>query len=189
MLAIVRAVERFHVYVYELTFTIVTDCNALVYAVNKANLNPRIARWILTLQNYSSKVVHRPGKRMVHVDALNRCAGYVNTLPLERELEMRQFIDPKLREISRELEFGDNYNNKFDLVDGLVYRRDGEKLRFAVPDPMVDSLLRVYHDDMGHGGIEKTVQGISQTYWFPSLRKRVINHIENILPVSWQTTR
>lgn len=25
----------------------VTDCNALVYAVNKANLNPRIARWTL----------------------------------------------------------------------------------------------------------------------------------------------
>jgi len=44
MLAIVRAVERFHLYLYGLNFTIVSDCNALVYAVNKANLNPRIAR-------------------------------------------------------------------------------------------------------------------------------------------------
>lgn len=43
MLAIVRAVERFHLYLYGLKFVIVTDC-ALVYAVNKANLNPKIAR-------------------------------------------------------------------------------------------------------------------------------------------------
>lgn len=45
MLAIVRAVERFHLYLYGIQFTIVTDCNTLVYEVKKANLNPRIARW------------------------------------------------------------------------------------------------------------------------------------------------
>jgi len=50
MLVIVRAIERFHIYLYGLQFTVVTDCNALVYAVNKANLNPRIARWTLALQ-------------------------------------------------------------------------------------------------------------------------------------------
>jgi len=43
MLAIVRVV-RFHIYLYGIEFTIITDCNALVYAINKANLNPRIAR-------------------------------------------------------------------------------------------------------------------------------------------------
>lgn len=49
ILAIVRSVERFHLYLYGIPFTIVTDCNALVYALNKANLNPRIARWTLAL--------------------------------------------------------------------------------------------------------------------------------------------
>lgn len=44
MLAIVRAVERFYLYLYGLKVTIVTDCSALVYAINKATLNPRIAR-------------------------------------------------------------------------------------------------------------------------------------------------
>lgn len=44
MLAIVKAIERFHIYLYGIEFTIVTDCNLLVHAVNKANLNPRIAR-------------------------------------------------------------------------------------------------------------------------------------------------
>lgn len=41
MLAIVRPVERFHIYLYGMDFTIVTDGHALVFAVNKANINPR----------------------------------------------------------------------------------------------------------------------------------------------------
>lgn len=49
MLAIVRAVERLHLYLYGMTFIIITDCNSLVYAINKANINPRIARWTLTV--------------------------------------------------------------------------------------------------------------------------------------------
>lgn len=51
MLTIVKAIERFHIYLYGINFTIVTDCNSLVHAITKANLNPRIARWTLTLQN------------------------------------------------------------------------------------------------------------------------------------------
>jgi len=81
MLAVVKAVERFHIYLYGITFSIVTDCNAM----NKANISPRIARWTLLLQSYTFKIVHRPGKRMAHVDALSRSVGYVGELPLERE--------------------------------------------------------------------------------------------------------
>jgi len=53
MLAVVRAVERFHIYLYGMHFRVVTDCNALVYAIKKASLNPRISRWVLALQNYN----------------------------------------------------------------------------------------------------------------------------------------
>lgn len=52
MFAIVKTMERFHIYLYDLDFIIVTDCNAVVHAVNKACLNPKIARWILRLQDY-----------------------------------------------------------------------------------------------------------------------------------------
>lgn len=89
MLAMVKAVQRFHLYLYGMSFTIVTDCNALVYSINKANINPRIARWMLALQEYKFKVAHRPEKRMAHVDALSRSMCYVNALLLERELEFR----------------------------------------------------------------------------------------------------
>jgi len=96
-------------------FTIVTDCNALVYELNKANLNPRIARWTLALQNYTFKVIHRPATHMSHVDALSRSVAYVNELPLEREIEFRQLNDPKIKEISNLLEFKDD--EKFELIN------------------------------------------------------------------------
>jgi len=38
MLAIVKSVERFHIYLYNLDFTVVTDCHVLVYALNKVNI-------------------------------------------------------------------------------------------------------------------------------------------------------
>lgn len=129
------------------------DCNAIVYAVNKANLNPRIARWTLALQNYSFDITHRPGTRMAHVDALSRSVAHVDELPLERRLEYLQLADPKIQEISRELEMADN--DKFALIDGLVYRKDNEQLKFVVPESMTVNILRAHHDEMGHNELKR----------------------------------
>lgn len=168
MLAVVKAIERFHIYLYGIEFTVVTDCNSLVYAINKANLNPRVARWTLTLQGYRFKMTHRPGHRMAHVDALSRSIHYVNALPLERELEFRQLLDPRIKEIAGELEFNDN--PKFLLINGLVYRKCEDNPKFVVPESMVVNVLRAYHDDLAHVGPEKTYKGIASNYWFPSIR-------------------
>jgi len=177
MLAIVRATERFHSYLYGLNFTVVTDCNALVYAVNKANLNPRIARWTLALQNYRFKLIHRPCAKMKHVDALSRGIAYVNELPLERELELRQLSDSRIQDIANNLEY--NNDEKFVLIDGLVYKKDNENVKFVIPDAMIPALLRAHHDNMGHAGRVKTFEGISSSYWFPSMRKKIHEYINN----------
>lgn len=86
MLAIIKTIERFHIYLYGLEFTIITDCHALVHAVNKPNINPRITRWILKLQNCKFKIIHRDGGKMAHVDALSSAVSLVEILPLEKEL-------------------------------------------------------------------------------------------------------
>ncbi|CAL1672503.1 unnamed protein product [Lasius platythorax] len=44
---------------------------------------------------------------------------------------------------------------------------------------MVNNIVRIYHGKMAHCGVEKTIQGINDNYWFPSMRKRVIDHIDN----------
>jgi len=46
---------------------------------------------------------------------------------------------------------------------------------------MVTNVIRTYHDEMAHCGLEKTVQGIRSNYWFPSLGKKVQDHVDNCL--------
>lgn len=103
MLAILRSIQRFHVYLYGIDFTVVTDCHALVYAINKVNLNLRIAKWTLKLQDYTFKVKHREGQRMAHVDALSRIVAYVEAMPIEKELQFCQLQDPQLKLIAESL--------------------------------------------------------------------------------------
>lgn len=176
MLAIVRAIERFRIHLYGVDFTVVTDCNALVHAINKANINPRIARWTLLLQNYRFKVTHRPGQKMAQVDALSREIAHVQPLMFERKLEFRQLQDKKLQEIANQLEYEEG--DKFALVDGLVYRKNEDRLRFAVPETMVNNLIRIHHDDLAHCGLEKTYQSLYKIYWFPTMRKKIREYID-----------
>lgn len=69
-LSIIYALKRFHVYLYGISFTFVTDCNSLKLTLDKRDVNPRISRWAHTLQSYDFKIEHRPGSKMTHVDAL-----------------------------------------------------------------------------------------------------------------------
>ncbi|XP_011701332.1 PREDICTED: uncharacterized protein K02A2.6-like [Wasmannia auropunctata] len=176
-LAIVKAIERFHIYVQGINFKIVTDCNSLVLAMKKININPRIARWSLMLQNYQFELVHRASGKMMHVDCLSRHFGTVCMLNIEDELMYKQLMDPKLKEIATELEFKEN--KYFVLIDGLLFRHVQDKQLFVVPESMIHHVIRIYHDEMGHVGADKTVQGILAHYWFPCLRHRVKQYIEN----------
>lgn len=114
---------------------------------------------------------------MAHVDALSRSVAYVNELPLERELEYRQLADPQILKISRGLEFNDS--DKLKLINGLVYKITEGREKFVVLHTMIHSVLRAYHDDMAHCDLQKTIESISQNYWFPTMRRRIKEYIEN----------
>jgi len=104
---------------------------------------------------------------MAHADALSRSIAYIDELPLERQLEFLQLSDPRILEISKQLELAES--EKFDLIDGLVYRKTENQPKFYVPDSMIISILRAYHDTMAHYGVEKTYHSIKQNYWFPTM--------------------
>lgn len=53
--------------------------------------------------------------------------------------------------------------------------------RFAMPEAMVHNVIRAHHDEIAHCGPEKTFKSISNSYWFPSMRRRIREHIENCL--------
>lgn len=72
ILAIIRALKRFRVYLLGVSFRIVTDCRAFALTMAKKDLCVRVARWALLLKEFNYVLEHRPGKNMTHVDALSR---------------------------------------------------------------------------------------------------------------------
>lgn len=71
-LAIVFGVQHFKQYLIGKEFTIFCDQKSLSYVLNLKDHNSRIARWIMTLQSYTYRVVHKPGKLNLMADYLSR---------------------------------------------------------------------------------------------------------------------
>lgn len=71
-MAIVWCVERLRPMLLGIKFTLVSDCQALVYLNAKKTLIPQIARWYSTLAEYDFEINYRASEKMSHVDSLSR---------------------------------------------------------------------------------------------------------------------
>ena len=71
-LAILNGIERFKYYLIGTHFFIQTDHLGLVWLNKSKNLNSRLIRWALLLQNYRFTVLHIPGKENIFSDFLSR---------------------------------------------------------------------------------------------------------------------
>lgn len=72
LLAVVDAVRQFHPYLYGAEFTIRSDHSALQWLRKLRDPEGQLARWLARLDQYTYKVVHRPGEKHVNADALSR---------------------------------------------------------------------------------------------------------------------
>lgn len=105
-LAVVYALKRFHIYLSGITFKVITDCDSFRFTLSKQTVNPRISWWAMLLQEYDFEIVHRPSKRMAHVDALSRCHSIlvVEGYTFEQTLSIKQDQDIKICNIREKLE-------------------------------------------------------------------------------------
>ena len=121
---------------------------------------------------------------MTHVDALSRSFGVliIEDNPFEWNLSVLQSKDPKIKEIISKLEIMED--SQYELRNGiekLVYKKHGENLLFLIPQQMEKHVLFRYHNEMGHVGPGKMIDTIRRSYWFPQIREKCENHVENYL--------
>lgn len=83
VLAIVKAVTIFRVYLLDKEFKIVTDCQAFQKTVEKKDVVPRIVRWVMYLQDSEHTVEHRRRRRAKpcfrYVDVIRRKSARSDT--------------------------------------------------------------------------------------------------------------
>ena len=65
-------VQKFHKYLYGLTFNVYTDNNLLTYVSTTAKLDAASHCWVASLENYNFRLHYRAGKANIDADALSR---------------------------------------------------------------------------------------------------------------------
>lgn len=201
-LAVVESVERYRKYLLGRKFTIVTDCEAVKKTVEKRQMLPVVGKWLLKLQEYDYKLVHRKGEKMKHVDCLSRnpaedpeceepepVIGHVMQVNIREEewLKLLQREDEKLYTIMKILSVRPEDNRsrqihkEYALQDEGVMRKCKDGLKWVVPSRARWRIARGYHDDLGHKGVEKVLEAIRKHFWFRRMRNYLRRYIRSCI--------
>lgn len=154
ILAVVRALKKFRVYLLGSNFKIVTDCKAFVQTMSKKDTCLRIARWALQIEEFNYSIEHRPGSSMRHVDALSRYPVSVNFIQersdgLITQIQEAQKKDPELLRIMEEIQ--NNGKDDFTSRRGVLYKYDKGNTLLVIPKSMEHEILQQAHGK-GHFG-------------------------------------
>ncbi|GFS69849.1 transposon Ty3-I Gag-Pol polyprotein [Trichonephila clavipes] len=167
VLAVVEDLKKFRIYVLLTSFKIITDCDALVKTLSKKELNPRIARWALYLQEFNYTIEHHTGSKMAHVDALSRpphCMLIQNSVHLQ--FLKAQQADDQITTIKTLLETTPHDN--YIVKNKLLYKTVNGTNLLVVPDEMQANTIKTAHE-RGHFAVLRTSTGAAE----------VINRLEN----------
>lgn len=203
LMAIVWAVDRLRSLLLGLQFTVVTDCQALVYMNAQRTTKPQIARWYDMIQEFDFSVRHRSGTRMLHVDSLSRSPVEEPSETLDNIVEARMEVlvagtiddqmltvqrgDRELRELIDILERPcDNRTANeaaktrgYALCNSKLMRKGTDEVadKVVVPKSMRKAIVVRCHDLQGHFSTDRTVAKIKEKFWFPRMRRYVRRHI------------
>ncbi|GFV87878.1 transposon Tf2-9 polyprotein [Trichonephila clavipes] len=171
VLAVVEALKKFRIYVLGTSFKIITNCDALVKTLSKKELNPRIARWELYLQEFNYTIEHRTGSKIAHVDALSRpphCMLIQNSVHLQ--FIKAQQADDQITAIKTLLKTTphDNYIVKNKLLHKTVNGTD----LLVVPDEMQANIIKNAHE-RGQFAVLRTQDLVSNDFYIPLLKNKV----------------
>ena len=159
MLAIVKALQAWRVYLLGVHFTVVTDHSSLRFLNTQPNLSTRQARWMEFLAEYDYEITYLPGKGNVVADALSRCDAM-------SVVETGEFV-ARIRKLTADDEWANRLRNKNNMINSLIYYLD----RIYVPGPLRNPVLVEYHDIgiAGHFGVNKIFASLSKIYYWPGM--------------------
>lgn len=187
-LAIVCALERFRTYFIGIKFIIRTDCNSLKLLENKRDLSPRIGRWFVRLSEFDYQIEYLKGTSNTVADGLSR-----NPVDPSEEVEIvgipimgikittdwvaaMQRGSAEIMKIREKLEEGDQETHeKFTMCD--VYRVSKGRFRLYMPIDLRQELVAEAHKNLAHLGVDKTLDKLKETHYFPKMREFVSIYI------------
>lgn len=170
VLAIIKAVQKFRVYLLGIRFKLVTDCKAFQKTFKKKEFIPKVARWALSLEEFDFEVEHRPGERMKHVDALSRYPVICIEDTLLQNIRKKQEEEERLRLIRLVVE-KEPYED-YILENNILMKRVNDKNVIVLPTSMQANIIRKTHEN-GHFSVRKVAEKIKEEFYIPGLIEKI----------------
>lgn len=191
MVAIIHALRTWRCYLEGAQFHVKCDHRALSFFKTKANVTPRQARWLEFIERFDLSIDHIAGKNNVS-DVLSRVQhgsdGPVLAIVSRKAKDKRKLTydpqtqdtctwDTKLRSAVAADEWFADAGNTAGLrcQDGVWYKGD----KVVVPLKLRQQCLHEAHDSPagGHKGVNKTLELVRRTYWWPTIKKDVTAYV------------
>ncbi|XP_031347132.1 uncharacterized protein K02A2.6-like isoform X2 [Photinus pyralis] len=203
-LAIIFSIKKFHKFIYNRPFTLITDHLPLKTILGAKNKIPtlsaaRLQRWALILQAYQYEIKYRKGQDMANADAMSR-------LPLEESTEEKAYsfsdyyvlpltaleiveCTKQDQTLSKVIEYTQKgWPNKINESNLKPYYIRRSELtvenncllwgnRVVIPFQLRDSVLKLLHDK--HIGIVRAKMLARGEVWWPNLNQDLENCINS----------
>lgn len=99
--------------------------------------------------------------------------------------------DPEIRDMRLKIQQGraeKSVLKKHMLIDDVLYFLSSPEhnptVRLYVPAHYRPTMLKSYHDDHGHFGLDKTFDSIREKYYWPNLYKEIDDHVSKCITCS-----
>ncbi|MBW0520227.1 hypothetical protein O181_059942 [Austropuccinia psidii MF-1] len=186
-LCLVWALEKLHYYLKGAVFEVYTDCTALKSSRNMKTTNRHMLRLQIVIQEYggNTTIIYKEGKSHTNADGHWIIAVLKSYVKHKQRGTLLQLLQQRYR--SPELEFKleepwlrSYKDNKFFLVDGLLYHREKCTSALTVVDRDHISLIhQEFHDCsyMGHMSKDRTKERVTSTAWWPKWEQELSEYI------------
>jgi hypothetical protein len=155
----------------------------------------RVARWLITIQEYDIELQHIKGVESHLADILSRNpAGLevneihdltkpnttlVNKIKLDtdktvlKNLADKQKNDTRLRMLREKAE--KDPTDKHRIEEDVLFRRDkqGASWKVMLPECLEAPIIHYVHTSLGHAGVDKCVWEINQSFHLKNVRRQV----------------
>ena len=149
-----------------------SDHEALKYLKSQGKLNRRHAKWIEFIETFSYVVKHKRGKDNIVADALSRRCGLITQLDAKvlglESVKTLYANDSDFKEPFSKCIVGKGWD-KFYVHDGFLFRTN----KLCIPACSLHNfLLQETHAGglAGHFGVKKTVDMLSNHFFWPHMR-------------------
>lgn len=177
----VRALKVWEHYLLAREFILFSDHFSLKFLQTQKTISRMHARWLSFIQRFDFVIKHKAGHTNTVADALSRKISLLTILQGSiiafDSLPTLYENDPDFHDIWTSCK--DHVNcNDFHILNGFLFKNN----LLCIPRTSLrESLIKELHSNglAGHFGMDKTLQLLSDRYYWPQLRKDVNKYIKH----------